>query len=399
MNEIRNKTWIIASVKDKIKNILNVDKNVVDECALINIRRVYYLALIGIPLRIINILLFTFTGSYDTPILKMWRQRIIASHLVLLVFMIGFFLAAHILKKRREPSRAMFILQYIAVIVILASGIAFAAFDQLITTNITPFSLVCIVSGAVFLIRPQISLMIYLITYGAYYIVLDFFIVNQQVLLSNRVNGITAVGIGFLLSLIIWHYNYVNIIQRRHIETQQKQLMEMAYYDPLTGLPNRRLFHKAIKEEYSSIKYNGHESVIIILDIDNFKNINDTYGHLVGDKVLEQISGLLKENARKTDIISRFGGEEFLILMPDASLDEGYEFAERLRKIIMKRTFTVGSFNLHLTASFGVSLLDNIDNENFEHSYSLADGALYLAKSKGKNKVEKAEGMEIYGNP
>lgn len=392
MNEIKNKTWIISSVKEKIKNILNVDKSVVDECTLINLRRVYALALIAIPLRIISILQFVFTGSYDTQISKMWRRGIIALHLVLLVFMIGFLLAGHILKKRKEPSRPMVILQYIAVIVILTSGIAFAAFDQVITTNITPFVLSCIVSGAVFLIRPQISLMIYLITYGAYYITLDFFIVNQQVLLSNRVNGITAVGIGFLVSLIIWHYNYVNIIQRRHIESQQKQLMEMAYYDSLTGLPNRRFFHKAIEKEYSSIKYNGHESVIIILDIDNFKNINDTYGHLVGDKVLEQISGILKENTRKTDIISRFGGEEFIILMPDTSLDEGSEFAERLRKIIMKKIFTVGSFNLRLTASFGVSLLNNLDNENFEHCYSLADRALYLAKRKGKNKVEKAEG-------
>lgn len=389
MKGVNNKTLSFESVKEKMIKRFNDYNSVLDECALINTRRIYYLAIIAVPLRIVNILLFAFTGSYDTPILKTWSQGIIASHFILLIFMIGFFLTAHKLKKRTEPSTTMFLLQYISVIVIMASGIAFVTLDQLVTSSITPLLLACIVCGAVFLIRPLISLIIYSISYGTYYYLLALTVTNQQVLLSNRVNGITAVGIGFLISFIIWHYNYINITQKRHIEIQQKQLEQMAYYDSLTGISNRHFFDKFIKQEYSSMERQGHETVIIILDIDNFKNVNDTYGHIVGDKILEQTADLLKDNIRETDIISRFGGEEFVILMPNTSLEKGYDFAERLRKQIMKKGFTIDSIILQITASFGVSLLSDIKNQDLKNYYSLADKALYLAKRQGKNKVVK----------
>ena len=389
--------WSFAVLKEKIAKILQANNSVLGECALINTQRIYYLSIIAIPLRIINIFLFTLTVSYDTLVLKTWSQGIIASHFILLIFMIGFFLTTYKLKNKIEPNTTMFVLQYIAVIVIMISGIAIVTFDQLVTTNITPFLLICIVSGSVFLIRPLISFVIYLTSYVAYYYLIALTITNQQVLLSNRVNGITAIGIGFLLSIILWHYNYTNITQKWRIEIQQKQLEQMAYYDPLTGLPNRRFFDKLIKQEFSSMQRQGHESVIIILDIDNFKNVNDTYGHPVGDNILRQLAALLENNVRESDTVSRFGGEEFVILMPKTSLEGGCAFAERLRKLIMEKRFTIGSLTLRITSSFGVSLLRDI--KNLEDYYSLADKALYLAKQCGKNRVEIACGSAEMADP
>jgi len=209
-------------------------------------------------------------------------------------------------------------------------------------------------------------------------------------LLSNRVNGITAVGMGFLLSIILWRYNYTNIIQKRRIETQQKQLEQMAYYDPLTDLPNRRLLEKLIKREFSLVQRYEHETVIVILDIDDFKMINDTYGHPVGDNVLRQLADLLKNNVREADTVARFGGEEFIILMPNTSMKEGYDLAERLRKLIMEKRFTIESISLQITSSFGVCSMHDIDSQTLNDWYYLADKALYLAKQGGKNKVEKA---------
>jgi len=349
-----------------------------------------HLAIIAIPLRIIDIFLFAFTKSYDTLVLKTWSQGIIASHSVLLVLMIGFFLTTHRLKKRTEPNTAMFVLQYIVVVVIMASGIAIVTFDQLVTTNITPFLLICIICGSVFLIRPLASFMIYVTSYMAYYYSIALTITDQQILLSNRVNGITAVGVGFLLSFIIWHYNYTNIIQKRRIESQQQQLEQMAYYDPLTDLPNRRLLEKLIKRELASVQRYGQETVIIMLDVDDFKQINDTYGHQVGDSILMQLADLLQNNVRETDTVARFGGEEFIILMPNTAVEEGYIFAERIRKIIMEKVFSVGSVTLQITSSFGVSSMGDINSQNLEDYYLLADRALYLAKQSGKNRVEKA---------
>lgn len=341
-------------------------------------------------MRIINIFLFAYNKSYDTQVLKTWSRGIIASHFVLLIFMIGFFLITYKLKNSKEPNVTMFILQYIAVVVIMASGIVIVTFDQLVTTNITPFLLICIISGVVFLIRPLASFIIYLTSYLAYYFLLALTITDYQILLSNRVNGITAVGMGFLLSIILWRYNYTNIIQKQRIETKQKQLEQMAYYDPLTDLPNRRLLEDLIKREFSLVQRYEHEPVIIFLDIDDFKKINDTYGHPAGDNVLRQMADLLKNNVREADTVARFGGEEFIILMPNASMKEGYDLAERLRKLIMEERFTIGSITLQITSSFGVCSMRDIDSQTLEDWYFLADKALYLAKQSGKNKVEKA---------
>ncbi|MGI6684668.1 MAG: GGDEF domain-containing protein [Bacillota bacterium] len=387
---VQKKSWSLAAKMEEIIKMFHDNDSVLGECAGINTRRIYYLSIIAIPLRIMDIFLFTFTKSYDTLVLKTWSQGIIASHLILLILMIGFFLTTHKLKNRIEPNTTMFVLQYIVVVVIMASGIVIVTFDQLVTTNITPFLLTCIISGVIFLIRPLASFIIYVTSYVAYYYLIALTITNQQVLLSNRVNGITAIGIGFLLSIIMWHYNYTNITQKRRILIQQKQLEQMAYYDPLTDLPNRRLLEKLIKREFSSMHRYGHETVIIILDIDNFKNINDTYGHPVGDNMLRQLADLLKNNVRESDTVARFGGEEFVILMPKTSVEEGYVLAEGLRRIIMEKRFTIGSITLRITCSFGVSSMHDINSQTLEDYYFLADKALYLAKQRGKNRVEKA---------
>ena len=372
----------------KITKTFYDNSSVLGECALIDTRRIYYLSMIAIPLRIINIFLFTINKSYDTLTLKAWSKGIIASHLVLLVFMIGFLLVTHRLKNRIQPNKTMFLLQYIVVVVIMASGIAIVTFDQLVTTNITPVLLISIITGTIFLIRPITSFILFATSYMTYYYLIALTITNQQILLSNRVNGITAIGIGFLLSLFLWHYNYINITQKRCIEMQQKKLEQMAYYDSLTDLPNRRLYEKLIKQEISLMQRYGHETVLIILDIDNFKKINDTYGHPVGDDILRQLADLLKSNVRDSDTVFRFGGEEFIILMPQTSLEGGYAFADRLRKLIMDKTFSIGPITVQITSSFGITSMGDTNSQNLEGYYHLADRALYLAKQRGKNRVE-----------
>ncbi|HHT16535.1 MAG TPA: GGDEF domain-containing protein [Papillibacter sp.] len=376
-------------MKEKIVQTFRDNSGVSDECARINTQRVYYLALISIPVRIISILLF-FTKSNETPVLRTWSRGIIASHVILLIFIVGFFISARKLKRKPQLSTAMRVLQYMVVAVIMSSGIAIVTFDQLVTTNITPFVITSVVCGAVFLIRPLVSCLIFLASYGAYYFYVALTITDQNILLSNRVNGITAVAIGFLLSFILWRYNYTNIVQKRRIESQQKQLEHLAYYDPLTGLPNRRLLNQLIKREFASMERHGHETVLIILDIDDFKKINDTHGHLAGDRILRQLAYLLKDNVRELDTVARFGGEEFVILMPQTTVEEGYATAERLRKRIMEERFAAESETMQITSSFGVSSLREVDSKILEDSFLLADKALYLAKQSGKNRVEKA---------
>lgn len=403
-----DKRLSFMAVWKKITTMFHENNSVLNECALINTQRIYYMSIIAIPLRFIDIFLFVYNKSYDTPVLKVWSRGVVISHLVLLFFLVLLFLVTRQLHDKKEAGTVMYVLPYLVVAVLMASGIAIVTIDQLVTTNITPFLLVCVICGTFFLIRPLNSFLIYVASYVAYYNAIALTITSQEVLLSNRVNGVTAVGIGFFLNFLLWNYNCTNIIQKRRIEMQQKQLEELAYYDALTGLPNRRLLERMIKRELSLMQRHGHESIIIVLDIDNFKCINDTYGHPVGDSILRQMAALLKNSVRTSDTVSRFGGEEFIILMPNTSVDGGYVFAERLRKTIMEKEFIVGPDKVQITSSFGVSSLRDINSPNPDHYYLLADKALYLAKQSGKNRVEVAcesrendvaAGKELNGNP
>lgn len=143
--------------------------------------------------------------------MKIWSQGIFASHAILLIFMIGFFMITLKNKNKEEPNIVIYVLQYVAVIVIMSTGIVIVALDHLVTSNITPFILTCIICGTVMLIRPLISLIIYAASYAAYFYLIGLTVTDQQILQSNRVNGITAVGVGFLLSIIMWRYSYINI--------------------------------------------------------------------------------------------------------------------------------------------------------------------------------------------
>jgi diguanylate cyclase (GGDEF)-like protein len=215
-------------------------------------------------------------------------------------------------------------------------------------------------------------------------------ITERHILYALSLRLIEHYGKGQALIDFLEHELGLNINQKWRIENRQKQLEHMAYYDHLTNLPNRRLFYKLFKKEMVSMRRYGHETVLIILDIDDFKKVNDTHGHPVGDDVLRQLADLLSNNVRDSDIVSRFGGEEFVILMTHTSIDGGYTFAERLRTIIMEKKFTVGSVTIKLTCSLGICLLNDIDSRGLEDYYFLADRALYLAKQGGKNRVETA---------
>lgn len=394
MNKITSIYEMLNGVKTRIIKQSHNNISILDECALINMKRIFYLSFIIIPLRIMNILLFV---SATTPLSIIWQRGIIASHVSILIFWIGLLFIVYPLKNKAQSNAIMHSLEYIAPISIMISGIIIVAIDQLVTTNITPFLLVSIVVGMVFLIRPIVSALIYFSSYILYYYSISLTITDKQLLLSNRANGLTVVGIGFLMSVIIWHYNYINMTQKHRIKEQQKQLEEMAYYDQLTNLHNRHFFLKVVQNESSLMKRYGNESVIIIFDIDNFKNINDTYGHLVGDQVLKQLAELITSNTRESDTIARYGGEEFIILAPQTNLEEGAVLANKLKDIIANHSFIINHHLIHITASFGVSPAQLDEGQGFESFLSLADYALYMAKIRGKNRVIKIQADDIGG--
>jgi diguanylate cyclase (GGDEF)-like protein len=172
-------------------------------------------------------------------------------------------------------------------------------------------------------------------------------------------------------------------------ETIQRQ----AVTDELTGLFNHRRFQEVITAEVERTRRFGQELGLIMLDIDNFKRVNDAYGHLQGDLVLREVARMLRESAREIDEPARYGGEEMAVALPQTGLQGAYEFAERVRQRIESLQIDLldGDGTLRVTASFGVASLPHSAKIDKDALVAAADAALYRAKRSGKNRTVKAE--------
>jgi diguanylate cyclase (GGDEF)-like protein len=172
-------------------------------------------------------------------------------------------------------------------------------------------------------------------------------------------------------------------------ETIQRQ----AVTDELTGLFNHRHFQEVMTAEVVRARRFRQELGLIMLDIDNFKRVNDTYGHLQGDLVLREVAHVLRDSSREIDEPARYGGEEMAVALPQTGLQGAYEFAERVRQRIeaLRLPLLEGEGTLRVTASFGAAALPHSAKEDKDALVAAADAALYRAKRAGKNRTEKAE--------
>lgn len=179
-------------------------------------------------------------------------------------------------------------------------------------------------------------------------------------------------------------------LKQIHMEIEQRQaeliemnalLVELSTTDKLTGLKNRRFFQEKLEEQIDLYQGMGQLFSLLIVDIDHFKKINDTYGHQTGDQVLEKLAAILKAHARKEDIAARYGGEEFVLILPNADAAESQALAENLRGIIVHSHWEVGS----LTVSIGIATVT--ENDSDATLIKNADQALYASKENGRNRV------------
>ena len=179
-------------------------------------------------------------------------------------------------------------------------------------------------------------------------------------------------------------------INKRQLESANTQLRELALRDGLTGLLNRRYWEECLEREFARhMRYQSPGS-LVMFDIDHFKRFNDTYGHQLGDEVIREVARITKQLARETDFAGRYGGEEFVVMLPDTAIEGAMQFAERLRHAVARLDIDHMDEVLKVTVSLGVAELHE-GMTTHQELIEVADKALYQSKEKGRNCTTQAE--------
>jgi diguanylate cyclase (GGDEF)-like protein len=203
--------------------------------------------------------------------------------------------------------------------------------------------------------------------------------------LSTAINRMTK-------RLAVYDAMNVEKIKQLNVDLEQAngRLEQLATTDSLTGLWNRRTFFERLEQEISRVGRSDEPLSLILIDLDHFKNVNDTLGHQAGDEVLRRVGGLLQVLIRKSDMAARYGGEEMALILPGADKKSALEIAEHIRHLISAERIAVGDAPLNVTASMGVATIGDLREPSAASMVEIADLALYRAKHAGRNRVEAA---------
>jgi diguanylate cyclase (GGDEF)-like protein len=180
------------------------------------------------------------------------------------------------------------------------------------------------------------------------------------------------------------------VLERKEFREQMEKLKELSITDHLTGLLNRRYWHDRLEEEIARSQRFNRQLSVLMVNLDGFKQYNDTFGHLAGDRILEAIAVVIMNSVRSIDIVARYGGDEFTIILPETGISMAVVIGERLRSDIAKTALPVtqgGKSEHTITASIGIACYPEHDT-TANSLFDRADSALYRAKTKGKNRIE-----------
>lgn len=179
----------------------------------------------------------------------------------------------------------------------------------------------------------------------------------------------------------------LKFLESGSVETSyHEEIYRLMTFDGLTGIFNKRFFHESLEREVSRSKRYQRSLSLIVFDIDLFKQVNDTYGHIAGDAVLRQLAGFVRGHLRREDMFARVGGEEFAVLLPEIPTSEACAVAEKIRSLVERSNFVFDNITIPITVSLGVTCLGEPE-ESSEALFARADARLYQAKAAGRNRV------------
>jgi diguanylate cyclase (GGDEF)-like protein len=323
-----------------------------------------------------------------------WTLSLCVLHTAMGVAMVVSALVAHQLRGAVHSFWAKWLPTLVAGLGMLFAA-AIVAADQWVTPNITPYLLGCVLISVALYIRPGPSACLYLLAYGGFFYAMGMAQEDPAQLLSNRLNGLAASIVGWALSVVLWRKFTIialqqDLLTRANTELQSKQrdLERLTRLDGLTGLFNRNTFVDLTVQEFDRAQRQGNDTAILLLDLDHFKLINDTWGHPAGDAVLRNVANAMRAAVRSTDLVGRLGGEEFVVLLPGTSIVAARTLAEKLRARLQGSPTRWENGIIACTASIGMAGTTAKEKRDFDSLYNEADKALYMAKTRGRNRVE-----------
>lgn len=214
-------------------------------------------------------------------------------------------------------------------------------------------------------------------------------LVTSKDLKEDIIKGMDAGADDYVTKPFLSQELAVRINAGKRILDLQDQLTYLATHDVLTGILNRRAILKKLKQEMCRSKRNPFSIGIVMADLDHFKKVNDTYGHVAGDMVLVEASKILKSCLREYDEVGRYGGEEFVVVLPGADAQQSAVIANRMCEALAKSEILYGEHTLKVTSSFGVFAINgDCDPEKIDDYFRTVDKALYEAKEEGRNRVK-----------
>jgi len=290
-------------------------------------------------------------------------------------YFVGYYLYTRHGKKRLSSAIVLYSLYILMVYLVLTGGVA--STGPLWVFIVAPVSVY--IHG---LRRGLLDIALFLIIICTIMYVPQSFFSHAEYSSEFRVRFILSFLTVVFLSAL---YEYSREKWFNHTLELSKKYQQLALFDPLTKLSNRRNAHMLLQQEQSRVERNNNAAAILLCDVDHFKQINDKYGHAAGDFVLVELAKLFNQTVRHQDNVARWGGEEFLFILPQTNAQNALVIANKLRLAVADKQFVFGEHSLAVTVSFGVAeITPNLD---IDQSINIADKYLYAAKDAGRNQV------------
>lgn len=358
-----------------------------------NLRRLPTTSALAAALGAVLVTTFLVMPTSD-PTTARWRAWLLVCHATLLLVSLITWLAVRPARRPPVEVRTGCRILRVQVVAVLAYGVGVASVDQLVTSSITPFMLVTLAVVLTVLQPPKVAAALLAGATVALTVGMAAFQSEHTVVVSNIVNGVSIALIALLIAGLRWWSELEALTLRdalaakqAELEERNQELAHLASYDELTLLLNRRGLLMLLEHELARLRRTRAPACLLLLDLDRFKLVNDDHGHAVGDRVLAQVAQVLSTRLRASDLAARWGGEEFLVVLPDTDLDGARELAETQRAAIAASKVRHDDTTLRVTVSIGVAVLDPGGPDPLGTALRDADEALYEAKRTGRDRV------------